>query len=651
MRRGHPLRAASILTLGLATAVAPGIAQAHAFLVSSTPQPGERLESSPPSIRLRFTEPVVAGNARLEVKTPDGQGLDIGTVQFLERGSELEAPLPVLARGAYVVSWQVQSALDGHVELGEFAFAVGIHERLPTIRFREAGRVAWPESAASWLALTGLMLAVGALASERWIWSPVERGHGVSVPHLPARAFLALALLGSLLQFLLLLRRAPGAGADGGSWVETVATPVGVASLLQLLMAAQALPLVRLRGARHWALAPLGLGLAAAALRGHAASGRVWWAVPANILHLGAAALWAGGLLHLILVARRLRGDEARHALAEGARRYAGLALALVALVLASGAVVALSQIGTPSELVTTTYGRVLIVKLALVTSAVLFALAARRRALGRGHSFHAGLLRRLTAPEGVLVLAAIAVATVLANTTPPRSQAAPLLLGPPPLEGPVVRLAGLAGSPLAVHLAAAPGQLQIRVVDTLREPAADARMEISGRAPDGTGLGISPRTCGPGCVTIAFEWQEGTTELAVSVSSQEWGEGTARFSVPWPPGPERPGLLTTVVRAMSDQPRIRMTERVSSGLGGASEYTVKLSGDRFVAQELYAVGGVTDVRLLPSPPGLRRITAFLPGSWIWYLLEIDEEDLIRSETIVSPGHEILRTLTYPERD
>lgn len=101
----------------------------------------------------------------------------------------------------------------------------------------------------------------------------------------------------------------------------------------------------------------------------------------------------------------------------------------------------------------------------------------------------------------------------------------------------------------------------------------------------------------------------------------------------------------------MGAQGRIQMTERVSSGLGGTSESTVVLTGKQFASEELYAAGGATDVRTLPSAPGTRTIVGYLPGSAIWFRLVIDVEDgWLRHETIVSPGHQIERTFRYPGR-
>lgn len=97
---------------------------------------------------------------------------------------------------------------------------------------------------------------------------------------------------------------------------------------------------------------------------------------PAVALHAGAAVLWIGALLPL------------GRSLARGERvplvMFSRAIPPVVALLLATGAVLASVQIGRWDALWTTAYGRVLLAKLALV--AVLLAIAAlNRRALAPG--------------------------------------------------------------------------------------------------------------------------------------------------------------------------------------------------------------------------------------------------------------------------
>ncbi|HYU20872.1 MAG TPA: copper resistance protein CopC [Chloroflexota bacterium] len=632
-----------VAILGLAL---PKATRAHAFLVRTTPQAGERLAAAPSGVSLQFSEPVVAGSEQIAVRVADGKPVAVGSVQRDRGGTLLRAGLPQVDKAIYVVSWRVLAA-DGHLAAGEFAFAVGAGGRLPVAATTVSGTISWPDAVASGLFHTGLALAVGGLLSEAAVWRPIARRRGLVVPLAPVAPGLLLALLGAALQFALLAGAQSTSVGNASSWATAFVTRPGLLTVGQLVFVAYGLWILRVRRLRPWSLLPLAGAVAAAAFRGHSGSSGEWWAAPANALHLALAAFWVGALLHLVLVLRRPGGEGLRPALREAARRYATLALILVPPLLVAGVVTALAEFSQPAELIETTYGRVLLLKLLFVVAALALALVARLRVL-LAQPRRLDLLHRLTGAEGVVLVAVLAITAVLVSAAPPRTAAAEAeLLGPAPLDDPVVRLASLAGQ-LAVYLAAANGELQLRVLAPGGSPAEGALVEVQGRSPSGAGLDLYPRSCGRGCFTMGFPWQEGTTRLTTTVSSKDWTGGVLDFSVPWPPEPEDPELLRRVVETMREQRGIQLTERVSSGPGAtAGPYPARFTGPRFVAQEIYAAGGASDIRPVPSDQNLRALTAYVSGSAIWYRLEIDPQDRLRSETIVNPGHIIERTFTY----
>ena len=644
------------LCLGVAAILAPlPVVGAHSFLVRTTPRAGERLGASPQAIRLQFSEPV-AGGEQVAVKPAAGGVVPVAPPRRLQGGAVIEASLPPLGDGVYVVSWQILSA-DGDLVVGEFAFAVGATDQLPVVARPDTATVAWPGALARWLFLVGLLLAVGGLVSERWIWGPVGRRYALAIPLMPVGRLLLLALVGGVPQFVLLARQAGGAPVPLADWprwpwLAVLATRPGLLAFGQVALVAYGLWLTPVRRARHVLLVPLGLAVAVAAVRGHAGvgAGAAWWAAPANVLHLGAVALWCGTLAHLLVVLWHVHGTDRGPALGAGVRRYATFALGLVAVALPSGAVVALALFSGPAELVATGYGRVLLVKLLPVAAALGLALAARRRLRAGRRGRRPGLLTRLTRVEGLLLLLAVAVAAALAATPPPRSMlAGENLLGAPPLTGPVLRQAARVGW-LSVYVAATADQLQIQVLTPRGEPAAEAGITIDGRAPDGTGLVVAPRACGPGCVTTAFPWQAGTTTLAVAASSPEWAGGTARLALSWPPEPEDPALLQRVIATMRAQPRLTLTEGVTASPGSTVTATYPIGGAQFMASEPYA-GGADDVRPVPAPPGTRALVLYLSGSSYWFYLEIDAAGRLLRETAVTPGNLIERTFAYDTGD
>jgi copper transport protein len=135
---------------------------------------------------------------------------------------------------------------------------------------------------------------------------------------------------------------------------------------------------------------------------------------PVVALHAAAALIWAGALLPLAILVRR-----AGAAAAPAVARFSFVGIGAVFMLLATGPVLAVVQVGDPAKLIDTAYGRVLLVKLALV--AVLLAIAALNRRvltprLAAGAS--AGLSRALAVD--LVVMAAVFAAVAGWRVTPP---------------------------------------------------------------------------------------------------------------------------------------------------------------------------------------------------------------------------------------
>src|SRR5712691_11694341 len=184
---------AAVITLA---AVAPAVADAHSFLIRSTSSAGARLGSSPRSVTLYFSEPYVRSSERVTLRQVGGSKLKLTAPQG--RGTVIHQPLPAKLRGVFVVSWQVLSD-DGHISLGEFAFAVGSSAALPAVSAR-SGSTPFSAVAGSWLFFLGLALAAGGLVSERFVWR--RRGE-TEVPHAPVLLGIAIAVIGALIELVL----------------------------------------------------------------------------------------------------------------------------------------------------------------------------------------------------------------------------------------------------------------------------------------------------------------------------------------------------------------------------------------------------------------------------------------------------------------
>ena len=635
---------AAVASVGLAAA-AP--ANAHSFLIRSDPAASARLAKTPAALKLYFSEPFVRGSEQVNLRRVGGETLELP--KPTSGAATLEQPLPANLRGIYIVHWRVLSD-DGHISLGEFAFAVGSNAALPNLK-ASTTRTSWSEVAASWLVFIGLALALGGLASERFIWrrTPLTARAITAAPVWPG---VALATGGAFLQLVVLAGDRRGGGLSAGlsesAIADALATRPGkltLALIISVLIGAAFLPL---RWWRVTAIVPFFAAVVFIAARGHSGTSGHGWAVVADIIHLTAVAVWLGALAHLVLVV--VRSGAARATLVEGARRYARFALPTVIVISATGILTAIPEFRSFGSVFTSGYGRTLLIKAALIAVALMFALAARRWALPANPHPRLPLLKRLTVAEATVLAAVLIVVAVLVNAAPPRGPAAAATpaaaLGPPPVAGPSLQLADLAGQ-LGLAVTAGAKELQFTVVPPGDQLAGSLKLTAEATRPDGRGVDLYPRPCGSTCFTIRYRLTPGTTVVRAHLSSSAWRGGTVSFAIPWPLSPEKPKLLRRIAARMNDVPALALYEAVTSGPGNSGRPTrYTLTGPQFMKTELYRSGAV-DVRVVGRQPGLTQLAFALPGSKIWYRIWFDARYRLRREMIVSPGHLIRRSFRY----
>lgn len=181
------------------------------------------------------------------------------------------------------------------------------------------------------------------------------------------------------------------------------------------------------------------LGLAALvpiAAAGHAAAVEpdALRAIALDGLHVVGAGVWVGGLLPLALLLRAAAtedGADARPYAVVAARRFSRAALGMILLLAATGALLAITHVGSVAGLVGTSYGRLLLAKLGLLV-AVLAVAATNRSVLlarlaGDGPTVGRPAMHRLSGfvvVEAALALAILAVVAVLSVTPPARHEA-----------------------------------------------------------------------------------------------------------------------------------------------------------------------------------------------------------------------------------
>jgi copper resistance protein C len=110
--------------IGIAVALMPATALAHAFLDHAVPAVGGTVSVAPPELRLFFTQELEPSVSGLTLSGDDGRAIATGaaSVDPVNR-AEMVLKLPPLAPGHYRVNWHVVS-VDTHRTEGSFGFDI-----------------------------------------------------------------------------------------------------------------------------------------------------------------------------------------------------------------------------------------------------------------------------------------------------------------------------------------------------------------------------------------------------------------------------------------------------------------------------------------------------------------------------------------------
>ncbi len=377
-------------------ALRPHPVLAHAVPVSSDPAANAILEEAPAQVAITFSEPVVPDLSRITVLTQAGQTLEVGALQTVDSENlVLSVALPALNDGAYLVSWQVLSAVDGHTTSGTFSFGVGVAELAETsTEVSVTAQLSPTNMVARWLTLTGIALILGFFAFRLFIWNPIfsgvelEKAEEVLDSH-HARTGLkfvtvGLALIGLGLVLIFIDQSLSHSLLQGDNFQTWLSTRFGSMWLTRFLLAVALLFHVSLfmtagqerealRGWQWWMGLLLAIGLAlTSSLISHSAAltEDTWLATAVDLAHTLAAAIWAGGLLYLAAGLRQSRQlpAESRTWLNLSLNlNFSAVAAIAVGLLLMSGGYLGSKHVGSWTALVGTAYGLMLLAKIALV--------------------------------------------------------------------------------------------------------------------------------------------------------------------------------------------------------------------------------------------------------------------------------------------
>jgi copper transport protein len=375
-------------------------AGAHAVLIASDPASDALVEAPPAQIVLRYDEGVEGSSDAVRVLDPSGG--ELPGVRSTVSGVTVTAELPELTQdGSYTVNWSVVSA-DGHPIRGAYLF----HLRERTLDEPADAVTSGTPLSATVLRALGAVLAIGGLVGVFASWFLQRRPPARWVPVVTGTL---LSLGGAVL-------------AVGESWSTSwgivVDTTSGRMSLVAVVVALIGWVVSMLPRAGAEELAVAAAASVAVAAQGHAVSiAPVALSAGLTVAHVAAAIAWGAALLWLD--GRTRDGDGA--GLAAAVRRLSPWGMGAVVVLAVSGAVLVVDRVGL-DQLTTSTYGRLSLLKVALLVVAVV--LAARHRwrlapTLGDDAGAVTRLQRSVRVEVVVLALALVAGAA-LAQVRPP---------------------------------------------------------------------------------------------------------------------------------------------------------------------------------------------------------------------------------------
>lgn len=471
-RRRARLLAVPVGLLLLTSGLLASPASAHASLVSTTPGDGEVLAEAPADITLTFTESVRLTEG-IELLRGDGSSVSVD-VSASDEVVTLTPDAP-LSDGTYVVGWRVISA-DSHPIAGGLSFSVGAPSattvEIPTIdaprdvdllrKTAEAVRYGGVLVAAGLLPF-GLLVAGSAVRESPTVRRRLLRTGGTAAV-LAALAAIALAPLTTLWQNATELSGIGSVLVDASTW----RTETGAAALVLTL--ALAVAAWTMRRAPALAIAAAAVAVGSLAVVGHTRTfGPVSVVLTADVLHTVTAALWAGGVVGLVLLLTAGRAVRAVH-VQQTVRRFSALALVTFAVLVISGSVLWWRVPATVRGLPDSSYGVHLMVKVVLVGAIVLVA-AWNLRHLRTHRTIDLAVLRRTVAAEVALVAVVTAVTAGMVTQVPRSDEVTPVSSAPAPAELDLELGDGVTGTLILTPGSIGTNSAQLTVVDADGNP------------------------------------------------------------------------------------------------------------------------------------------------------------------------------------
>jgi copper transport protein len=525
------------------------------------------LGRAPAKVRVVFDDDVRLASGIKAIRNGDGSVLD-GKPRIVG-GRVLVIPLRAgLADGDYTVLWRVL-ADDGHELSGVVALGVGAGRGPPQAALAADNGPSAQDVVSRLLFFAGLLTAAGA-AFFRFTVGPV-----------PVRLMLG--------AFLLVFVGVSGLAHDVSLSTRfgTVMAVAAVIAGLGAVLAAVAPVFSRLEPL------PFIVGLLLLplpTLAGHSLDkGRPLLEPVVDFLHVAAASFWLGGLVALGLA---LTGSGDR---APMLRRFSNVALVSVGVLAATGVIRAFAELRSFEQVWSTGYGRLLIVKTALLAALVTIGWLNRYRLVPR---LSLDGLRRSVAAELALFAGLVAAVALLTDLRPGRDRVARAAVaeakGPPPLPARSMWVQAREDGELGIALAFHSPLAEVLVLgpDNRGVNGLDVKIE-----------GVATRPCGAGCYSASSSPAD---SVKVSVDGRLF-----EFRVPRKPRPAG-ALVVRATRAFRRLRTVDYVERLASSARNkvVAEFTLERPNRLEYRVQAGAEGIIIGSRRWDRAPGGKWVTS-----------------------------------------
>ncbi|MCB5238299.1 copper resistance CopC/CopD family protein [Niallia circulans] len=369
---------------------------AHAYITNSNPSENEILEEAPEKVYIEFNEKIQTGFTILNVLNTSGERVDQKNIVInpdTEKSIEVDLK-PELPNDIYTVEWRVVSA-DGHSVSGMIPFSIGeLPEGASFPTQQENGNLTTFISMIinKGFLYIGFSLYMG-LFLFYTIWFQKKNLSSTLIKRTKTVSMTAIILLAiSIFTFLVIQTQSYAGGGIVASikptnLLETLSsTKEGTIWIIQIILLA--ILFVGQRSIwtkesyferKHWFipwLAFLGI-MASKAFLGHPSSSPYETvAILFDFSHLLAASIWLGGMLVIVLFLREgvfAKEGEGHDMYWATMEKYSLWALFSVAVLAISGVINASLLIPDFHSLVSTAYGKTLLIKIGLLVFMLIF--------------------------------------------------------------------------------------------------------------------------------------------------------------------------------------------------------------------------------------------------------------------------------------